>query len=202
MTHRPRPWARPLPALTVLGALSLAGLLVTGCAAPDPGPALSPDDTVKAATRLLTDRCLTAQGLTPPRPGRRPGTQAQEERLSDALFGAGRTELSLRLPTGYSVRAHTDGCLASAQRDLYGDQRRWFQVSTVVNNLKPEAAYRNTSLASVRAGHRTEVADWQRLREHALNRARHLLAHQERQKRQQPIQHQKQQAKQQEKETQ
>jgi hypothetical protein len=192
MTHRPRPWARPLLALTVLGPLSLAGLLVTGCAAPDPGPALSPDDTVKAATQLLTDRCLTAQGLTPPRPGRRPGTQAQEERLSDALFGAGRTELSLRLPTGYSVRAHTDGCLASAQRALYGDQGRWFEVSTVVNNLKPEAAYRKTSLASVRAGHRAEVTDWQRLREHALNRARDLLAHQKQQQKQkqQPIQQQ------------
>lgn len=182
MTHRPRPWGRPFPALTALGPLSLAGLLVTGCAAPDPGPALSPDDTVKAATQLLTDRCLTAQGITPPRPGRRPGTQVQEEHLSGALFGAGRTELSLRLPTGYSVRAHTDGCLASAQRALYGDQRRWFEVSTVVNNLKPEAAYRKTSLASVRAGHRAEVADWRRLREHALNRARDLLTHQKQQK--------------------
>ncbi|MFF1257698.1 hypothetical protein ACFVZT_12835 [Streptomyces sp. NPDC058321] len=190
MTHRPRPWARPFPALTVLGPLSMAGLLVTGCAARDPGPALSADDTVKAATQLLTDRCLTARGLTPPRPGRRPGTQAQEERLADALFGAGRTELSLRLPTGYSVRAHTDGCLASAQRALYGDQRRWFQVSTVVNNLKPEAAYRKTSLASVRAGHRTEVAAWRRLREHALNRARDLLADQEQQQQHQPIQQQ------------
>ncbi|MFE6752146.1 hypothetical protein ACFVDQ_00945 [Streptomyces sp. NPDC057684] len=190
MTHRPRPWAQPFLALTVLGPPSLAGLLVTGCAAPDPGPALSPDDTVKAATQLLTDRCLTAQGLTPPRPGRRPGTQAQEEHLSDALFGAGHTELSLRLPTGYSVRAHTDGCLASAQRALYGDQRRWFEVSTVVNNLKPEAAHRKTSLAAVRAGHRTEVADWQRLREHALNRARALLTHQKQQKQQQPIQQQ------------
>ncbi|MFE6150355.1 hypothetical protein [Streptomyces sp. NPDC057889] len=190
MTHRPRPWARPFLALTVLGPLSLAGLLVTGCAARDPGPALSPDDTVKAATQLLTDRCLTARGLTPPRPGRRPGTQAQEEHLADALFGAGRTELSLRLPTGYSVRAHTDGCLASAQRALYGDQRRWFQVSTVVNNLKPEAAYRKTSLASVRSGHRTEVAEWQRLREHALNRARDLLTHRKQQKQQQPIQQQ------------
>ncbi|MER7197692.1 hypothetical protein [Streptomyces sp. CB01635] len=180
MTHRPRPWARPLLALTVLGPLSLAGLLVSGCAAPDPGPALSPDDTVKAATQLLTDRCLTARGLTPPRPGRRPGTKAQEEHLADALFGAGRTELSLRLPTGYSVRAHTDGCLASAQRALYGDQRRWFQVSTVVNNLKPEAAYRKTGLASVRAGHRTEIADWQRLRAHALTRATHLLTDQPR----------------------
>ncbi|MFD3563239.1 hypothetical protein ACFWVU_26775 [Streptomyces sp. NPDC058686] len=197
MTHRPRLRARPLLAFTALCPLSLAGLLVTGCAAPDPGPALSRDDTVKAAIQLLTDRCLIAQGLTPPRPGRRPGTQDQEEHLADALFGAGRAELSLKLPTGYSVRAHTDGCLASAQRALYGDQRRWFRVSTVVNNLKPEAAYRKTSLASVRAGHRTEVADWQRLREHALTRATDLLA---RQQQQQQERQQKQQ--QQEKEAQ
>ncbi|MEV6703631.1 hypothetical protein AB0M68_42075, partial [Streptomyces sp. NPDC051453] len=54
----------------------------------------------------------------------------------------------------------------------------------------PEAAYRKTSLASVRAGHRTEVADWRRLREHALNRARDLLADQEQQQQQQPIQQQ------------
>ncbi|MFF2503215.1 hypothetical protein ACFVTY_07540 [Streptomyces sp. NPDC058067] len=181
MTHRPPPRARRLLARTFLGPLSLTGLLLTGCAAPASGPPLSRDDTVRAATRLLTDHCLTARGLTPPRPGRHPGTDAQEERLTDALFGAGPAELSLKLPTGYSVRAHTDGCLASAQRTLYGDQRRWFQVSTVVNNLKPEAAYRETSLASVRARHRTEVADWRRLREHALVRATDLLTHQRQQ---------------------
>jgi hypothetical protein len=44
--------------------------------------------------------------------------------------------LSLRLTTGHVVRAHTDGCLAAAQRRLYGDQRRWFRASVVVNNLR------------------------------------------------------------------
>ncbi|MFE0171933.1 hypothetical protein ACFWZ2_06420 [Streptomyces sp. NPDC059002] len=170
---------RPRAAALVLG---LCALLLTGGCAPAPAPTrppMRPDDLIKAAQQRLTDRCLTHQGLTPPRAGQRPGAtraaRRQDRRVSDALFGAGRTELSLTLPTGYSVRAHTDGCLATAQQTLYGDQRRWFQVSTVVNNLKPEAAHRDRSLASVRAMHRTELADWRRLRAHALSRATSLL---------------------------
>ncbi|MGG7570365.1 hypothetical protein [Streptomyces sirii] len=130
---------------------------------------------IKAATRSLTDACLARQGLTPPRPDRSAPPDAVQRRIDAALFGTGPAELSVALPTGYVVRAHTDGCLAAAQRHLYGDQPRWFQVSVIVNNLKPEAAHAHRSLGEVRAQHRTEIADWRRLREHALATATTLL---------------------------
>ncbi|MFF0067056.1 hypothetical protein ACFYRC_37280 [Streptomyces sp. NPDC005279] len=153
--------------------LLLTGCLLTGCTAPTPRPA--PDEVIKAATQRLTDACLTRQGLTPPRPAQSPPPAVDQQRVATALFGGGRAELSIALPTGYVVRAHTDGCLAAAQRRLYGDQRRWFRASVIVNNLKPEAAHTHRSLAEVRVRHRAEIADWQRLRAHALAGSTALL---------------------------
>lgn len=161
--------------LRPLFLLLCTATLIGGCATTPTRPAMPPEDVIKAAQQQLTDRCLKRQGLTPPRAGERlaatPADKRNSQRVADALFGAGPTELSLTLPTGYSVRAHTDGCLAAAQRTLYGDQRRWFQVSTIANNLKPEAAHRHRSLAWVRAQHRTELSDWHSMREQALRRA-------------------------------
>ncbi|WEH16271.1 hypothetical protein [Streptomyces sp. VNUA24] len=169
-THRRR---RTAPAaLLVCGLLLTAG---TACAAPPAPPRLSPDDVIKAATQRLTDACLTGRGLTPPRPGQSAAPDAERARVAEALFGAGRRELSLRLPTGYVVRAHTDGCLAAAQRRLYGDQGRWFRASTIVNNLRPEAVHTDRTLAEVRAAHRTELAEWKRLRARALTEATSLI---------------------------
>ncbi|WP_328535288.1 hypothetical protein [Streptomyces sp. NBC_00344] len=162
-----------------------AALGLGGCAAEPSPPRLKPDDVVNSAQQLLTDRCLTRLGLTPPRPGQRPPSKAEGRRVTDALFGAGHTELTLTLPTGYVVRAHSDGCLAAAQRTLYGDQRRWFRASTIVNNLRPEARYRGRSLAAVRELHRTEVAEVARLRARALHQAITLLS-QQRQKENHP----------------
>ncbi|WP_051855044.1 hypothetical protein [Streptomyces sp. NRRL B-1347] len=160
----------PLPVL-------LAGALAAGCASPAPRPpAPAPDDVIKAAQQRLTDGCLSRRGLTPPRPGDRPPAAAERTRVARALFGTGRTELSLTLPTGHSVGAHTDGCLAAAQRALYGDQKRWFRVSTVVNNMEPEAAHADRPLAEVRAGHRAELAQWRQLRARALKNAEAVLA--------------------------
>ncbi|MEU8893994.1 hypothetical protein [Streptomyces sp. NPDC048442] len=139
-----------------------ATLVLGGCAAPAERIELGPDDTLKAAQQLITDRCMTAKGLVPPRPGAATPSPAQAHRISDALFGAGRAELSLALPSGHVISQHTDGCLAAAQRRLYGDQRRWFQVSTRVANLRSAAP----------AADRT---DYRRLREDALRRARTLL---------------------------
>ncbi|GGZ81744.1 hypothetical protein [Streptomyces bluensis] len=167
--------------LGTLTAAFAAGTLLltvglTACTSAPPASRPSADDLIKAATRHLTDACLTRRGLAPPRPGRRPPPAADQQRVSDALFGAGRTELSVRLPTGYVVRAHTDGCLAAAQQRLYGDQRRWFRTSAIVNNLRPEAAHTHSSLAEVRHRHRAELADWRRLRAHALKSAKTVLA--------------------------
>nr|WP_240929744.1 hypothetical protein [Streptomyces coryli] len=125
---------------------------------------MSPQDTIKAAQQQLTDRCLRDQGLTPPRPGaaRKAASSARTQQLADALYGTGRAELSLELPSGHVISQHTDGCLAQAQRKLYGDQPRWFRSSTTVGNLKSAApaADRDT---------------YDQLRAHALHRARTLL---------------------------
>ncbi|WP_346779877.1 hypothetical protein [Streptomyces sp. S3(2020)] len=120
---------------------------------------LTPDDTLKAAQLLLTDRCLTDRGLTPPRPGGPPPSS----RVDSALFGTGRPELSVKLPGGLVVAHHTDGCLAQAERRLYGDQRRWFRAVTLVNNLKSRAP----------DGDR---AAYREMRTHALTEARGLLS--------------------------
>ncbi|MFF0014626.1 hypothetical protein [Streptomyces sp. NPDC005374] len=148
---------------TALAVLLAPLTLLTACTA---RPAPSADDVVKAATRKLTDDCLTRRGLT---------ATSDQQHVSDALFGAGKAELSLRLPTGYTVRAHTDGCLAAAEQRLYGDQDRWFRTSVVVNNLGPEAAKTGRPLSEVRAAHRAEIAEWRRLRAHALTTATALL---------------------------
>ncbi|WP_437074179.1 hypothetical protein [Streptomyces sp. enrichment culture] len=78
------------------------------------------------------------------------------------MFGTGRAELSLTLPSGHTIRQHTDGCLARAQQRLYGDQERWFRASTTVNNLKSRAP----------EGERTAYRE---LRAHAVRTARSLL---------------------------
>lgn len=157
----------PRAAAVLVTVLPLAAvLLLVGCteSAPSAGPPqLGPADTVRAAQQLLTDRCLTSQGLTPPRPGKRATSETEARETSAALFGTGPTELSLALPNGYVVRQHSDGCLAAAQRRLYGDQKRWFLASTSVNNLKADAPRRE------RAAHRA-------LNERALEQARALLA--------------------------
>ncbi|MER7481550.1 hypothetical protein ABTX60_28620 [Streptomyces sp. NPDC126510] len=198
-------WARgagkrvPAAVLTVL----LAG----GCAG-SPQPALPTSeqgrsDLIKAAQKVLVDRCMTAHGTAEPR--------ASQE---DALFGADPAELEVTLATGHTVRAHTDGCLARAHRHLYGDQARWFRAEVTVNNLRPEAQarleqdprYRSAlarraacpeedtrcaresglddlrarlepaRLDAVRAAHREDIATYERLRERALHRAARLLA--------------------------
>jgi hypothetical protein len=156
--------ARTATAPAVLTLLAL--LTASACSAGAPNPAPPADDVIKAATRSLTDDCLTRRGLTP---------KSGRQRVSDALFGTGRAELSLRLPTGHVIRTHTDGCLAAAQRRLYGDQDRWFRTSVVVNNLEPEAARTGRPLSEVRAAHRAEIAEWRRLRARALTTATALL---------------------------
>lgn len=163
-------------ALTAFVSAVACLLAVTACTRTAPTTRPSPDDLIKTATQRLTDACLTEKGLVPPRPGRSPLPAAEQQRVDGALFGTGRAELSLELPTGYVVRAHTDGCLAAAQRRLYGDQRRWFRVSVIVGNLRPEAAHSHLTLARVRARHRTELADWRRMRDRAVRAAEPLLA--------------------------
>lgn len=149
--------------LTLAACLLAALTALTGCGTPrQPVVSLSPADTLKAAQLLLTDRCLTRQGLTPPRPGHPPANAADARRVDRALFGTGKAELTLKLPSGHVIGHHTDGCLAVAERRLYGDQRRWFRAVTNVNNLKSKAPSRDR-------------AAYREMRAHALAEARALL---------------------------
>ncbi|MEU3829399.1 hypothetical protein AB0F36_29385 [Streptomyces sp. NPDC029080] len=132
MPSRPARSLRPVSA--VLAALCLLGG-AAGCADRPARIELSADDTIKAGQRALTDQCLARRGLTPPGSGSGPRGEAEQRRVSQALFGTGPAELSLSLPT----------------------------------------AYRGVDLASVRRTHRTELADWRRMRSRALERARALL---------------------------
>ncbi|MEU8437084.1 hypothetical protein AB0F18_30110 [Streptomyces sp. NPDC029216] len=54
-----------------------------------------------------------------------------------ALMGASPTGLSATAPTGMTLTAGKDGCIAQAQRTLYGDLAAWFRVKVVTMNLRP-----------------------------------------------------------------
>ncbi|MFH7599424.1 hypothetical protein WDV06_30640 [Streptomyces racemochromogenes] len=54
-----------------------------------------------------------------------------------ALMGASPTGLSATAPTGMTLTASTDGCIARAQRTLYGDLASWFRAKVVTMNLRP-----------------------------------------------------------------
>ncbi|OEJ30177.1 hypothetical protein BGK67_01255 [Streptomyces subrutilus] len=99
-----------------------------------------------------------------PSPQQRPkAASAEDRRFEAAYFGTDPRELSLTLPTGHTVTANTDGCLASAQRDLYGDQKRWFEAEVVVNNLRAEAQTR----MGTDPEHRAAMARWERCTGHS-----------------------------------
>ncbi|MFE2321695.1 hypothetical protein ACFXC8_53540 [Streptomyces sp. NPDC059441] len=147
--------------LRALAAAALALLALTGCATATAQRAVPPlprterdrGGLIDTAQQVLVDRCLARQGLTlqhasAPQhgsasdPRERSASDPPDRRLQGALFGRGRPELSVTLATGYTVTAHTDGCLAAAERELYGDQRLWFRTRVVVNNLRAEAQQR------------------------------------------------------------
>ncbi|WP_137991589.1 hypothetical protein [Streptomyces vilmorinianum] len=137
-----------------------AALLLAGCVATAPGPAvpLTPraqDELLRTAERALVDRCLDARGLTLAAP---PRTPEADRRLQAALFGTGPHELSLTLATGHTVSAHTDGCLAAARQTLYGDQTRWFRAQVTVDNLRAEAQARMKDDPA----HRAALERWNR----------------------------------------
>ncbi|WP_279926652.1 hypothetical protein [Streptomyces chengmaiensis] len=136
----------PLP-LRALCAAAAVAALTSGCAStpggvrpPDvPAAERAGDDLLKSAQHTLVTRCLQDRGLTL----ERKASAAEDRRLQAALFGSGPSELSLTLPTGHTVTAHTDGCLADARRTLYGDdERSWFTAEVTVNNLRAEAGAR------------------------------------------------------------
>ncbi|GAB3422340.1 hypothetical protein [Flindersiella endophytica] len=61
-----------------------------------------------------------------------------QQAYGEALHGRrGTRELTIKLPTGYTVQQNPGGCTAQAQGQLYGGFERWFNVSTYVENLSP-----------------------------------------------------------------
>ncbi len=149
------PYATALAALIMLLVPALGGCATTADA-DRAGPSLPSgerqrDDLIKAAQQVLVERCLAGQGLSSE------GTGHEDRRLQGALFGRGRAELAVTLPTGYTVKAHTDGCLAAARRELYGDERRWFRTQVVVDNLRTEAGQRMRNDPDYRTAHRRWV---------------------------------------------
>ncbi|MFD9445605.1 hypothetical protein ACFWBR_42735 [Streptomyces sp. NPDC060006] len=146
-------------------------LLVTGCA---DHPTASPhrevpageqaqEDLIKSAQLALVTRCLSGQGLAMQPLRQRPkSATAEDKQFQAAYFGTDPRELSLTLPTGYTVTTNTDGCLANAQRVLYGNQKRWFEAEVVVNNLRAEAQAR----MATDPDHRAATARWKRCKGH------------------------------------
>ncbi|WP_404200480.1 hypothetical protein [Streptomyces tauricus] len=150
--------------------IATVALLLTNCAdrptatRPEvPAGEQAQNDLLKAAQFALVTRCLSGQGLTVPSRRQRPKTATAEgKRFQAAYFGVDPRELSLTLPTGYTVTANTDGCLADAQRVLYGDQKQWFEAEVVVNNLRAEAQAR----MATDPDHRAAMARWKRCAGH------------------------------------
>ncbi|MFD9333400.1 hypothetical protein ACFWBF_03150 [Streptomyces sp. NPDC060028] len=54
-----------------------------------------------------------------------------------ALMGRSPVGLSAEAPTGMTLTASTEGCIAQAQRSLYGDLAGWFRAKVVTMNLRP-----------------------------------------------------------------
>jgi hypothetical protein len=111
-----------------------------------------PPSTASAVRRGHSNKHQEAQQQTP-QAGKR--AAAQQQRLTDAMFGTGPRELSTRTATGLVVKANSDGCLAAAQRDLYGDQARWFRTEVAVNNLEAMEAGNIDSMPWVERNDRT-----------------------------------------------
>ncbi|MFB7942055.1 hypothetical protein [Streptomyces sp. NPDC056049] len=93
------------------------------------------------------------------------------ERRAEALVtanGPSPEGLTVRLPGGGSVRRSDRGCVAEAQRRLYGDLGAWFRSSTRLGVL--EQLLRSRVVAD--AAYRRSLASWRR----CMNRAGHAFA--------------------------
>jgi hypothetical protein len=64
---------------------------------------------------------------------------SRRHEYAEALDGAS-LDLSVTAPNGYTAQKSSQGCVADAQRRLYGDLERWFRVSTLVEQLANEVS--------------------------------------------------------------
>ncbi|MEW2289335.1 hypothetical protein [Streptomyces sp. NPDC047841] len=65
-------------------------------------------------------------------------SRQRQERYSEALFGTPAHRLDARLSTGEVTFVYTDGCTALADKQLFGDLRKWLVADTIVLNLPAE----------------------------------------------------------------
>ena len=87
-----------------------------------------------------------------------PRAARERRRLGRVLAGDLRDVVSVRLPTGYVVAMSPDGCIARAQRRLYGDHARWFRANAIVSNLDALTQRRVTQQPAFRARERAWTA--------------------------------------------
>ncbi|MEV6955844.1 hypothetical protein [Streptomyces sp. NPDC051183] len=64
-------------------------------------------------------------------------SERQRAAARTALMGRSPVGLSAEAPTGMTLTASTEGCIAQAQRTLYGDLAGWFRAKVVTMNLRP-----------------------------------------------------------------
>lgn len=64
-------------------------------------------------------------------------TSVRQAAYAAAMFGAMSNQVSVTVPNGEVVAQNADGCLAAAERRLYGDFARWFRAQTITGNLEP-----------------------------------------------------------------
>jgi hypothetical protein len=104
------------------------------------------------------------------------GLSPERQRAVLAVLVGERPEgLSANLPIGGTVQASDEGCIAEAEKQLYGDLNRWFRARVIASNLTPlympkvmgdpryKKALRNWARCMVRSGHAYESPEELRL---------------------------------------
>lgn len=86
-----------------------------------------------------------ADAVASPPPGRDPNTthlrslsESGQERYGHALFGTPEHRISVRLPDGSVAYMNEDGCVAHAEKRLYGDLRTWLKAQMVAVNAETD----------------------------------------------------------------
>ncbi|MGW0425295.1 hypothetical protein [Streptomyces sp. NPDC003015] len=107
-------------------------------------------------TRLTNPNLVYRKGLS----------EERRKAYDDALDGGiDAPEISAELPNGATIRRQMGGCVAEAEKRLYGDPKVWFRANKIASNLQPlyvpqvmrdkqfVAALRVWSTCMERAGH-------------------------------------------------
>ncbi|GLY97573.1 hypothetical protein Acsp02_48270 [Actinoplanes sp. NBRC 103695] len=83
-------------------------------------------------------------------------TAGRREAYQTALDGGRAASMAVPLPDGGTLYQNADGCVAEAQRGLYGDLRTWFRTRTLLERLSSD--YRPRVIADDR--YRSALTAW------------------------------------------